>query len=199
MEASALKMEGWFGFYINWWKYISNWLDIVSECSSSRITFDTKYQTFISINDWIPENVEDAMIVGWFSIVNSLKIYSYIGYEIWNFPNKCYFFCFTNYDFTFSRLVLKDGVIGISGAGSLFFKITSRQLQRVAARLCPLSQCVYAPQNTAPETPIGSIYLHSLSTRPECFLDKCRQFSLVYIHGDQLNISQTYLTLANSV
>ena len=83
MEASALKMEGWFGFYINWWKYISNWLDIVSECSSSSITFDTKYQTFISIHDRIPENVEDAMIVevGWFSIVNSLKIYSYIGYE----------------------------------------------------------------------------------------------------------------------
>ena len=43
-----------------------------------------------------------------------------------------------------------------------------------------------------------SIYRHSLSTRPECFLDKCRQSSPVYIHGDQLNISQTYLTLANS-
>ena len=88
MEASALKMEGWFGFYINWWKYISNWLDIVSECSSSCITLDTKYQTFISIHDRIPENVEDAMIVGWFSIVNLLKIYSYIGYETHMKPSK---------------------------------------------------------------------------------------------------------------
>ena len=34
---------------------------------------------FISIHDRIPENVEDAMIVE-FSIVYSLKIYSYIGY-----------------------------------------------------------------------------------------------------------------------
>ena len=134
MEASALKMEGWFGFYINWWKYISNWLDIVSECSSSSITFDTKYQTFISIHDRIPENVEDAND-SWV-VFNCQFIENIFLYWLLNLANKFYFLCFTNYDFTFSRLALKDGVIGLSGAGALFFKITSSQLQRVAARLC---------------------------------------------------------------
>ena len=132
MEASALKMEGWFGFYINWWKYISNWLDIVSECSSSCITFDTKYQTFISIHDRIPENVEDAND-SWV-VFNCQFIENIFLYWLWNLLNKFYFFCFTNHDFTFSRLVLKDGVIGLSGAGSLFFKIS------------------HLPQSTAPET-----------------------------------------------